>query len=118
VAVSVWADNELVVSTVDDAAVVAGMVTDEQVRSAVMVDQRVWSGRQRLGPVDYLAAYAPMVDHDQVAVGMISVGVPQIEVFSLASEALRVTFGVTIGLILVSLIPTYIVARQLTYQLS
>jgi len=116
--VSVWAGNKLAQTTSDSKGVVRGMVEEQSwVKEKVLGQGEVTAGAVEFGQQDYFTAYAPLIDLDRVGVGMVSVGIPQTSVFNLADEAMKLTFGVTIILMLACLVPAYAVAKRLADQL-
>ncbi len=69
-----------------------------------------------LANVRYLGAFYPLTDHNHKAVGMYFVGKPETELLDTATQSLRLTFGMAIVLLAVSLVPAYLMARSLSKQ--
>lgn len=65
----------------------------------------------------YLASFAPLRDADNVVIGMVFVGKPEISILAAAGQSLSYTFMITALLIVFSLLPAYLLARHFAYQL-
>jgi hypothetical protein len=81
------------------------------------------NGKTFKGPIDvlnrsYLAVYAPLKDVDNNVVGMIFIGKSQAEVLQTANHSIEMTFIVTAVLLVLSIWPSYAVARHIARQLQ
>lgn len=65
----------------------------------------------------YLAVYRPLLDVDNVPVGMILIGQPQTEILKAANQSIQRTFILAVVLLVISVIPAYFVARYIVRQL-
>lgn len=66
----------------------------------------------------YLGAYLPLKDVKDKAVGMIFVGKPQITVLQTAGRSIQLTFISTVVLLILSIIPSYFIARYIAKQVE
>ena len=115
---SVWAGERLIATSQNEPTVVPGLKEGRvAVVKRVLEQNERWVGLGRFGAESIYMAYAPLMDHDQVAVGMVSVGIPQASVWATVRQVVELTFLVAIGLMLGSLIPAYLVSRSLAKQL-
>lgn len=76
------------------------------------------TGTVNLFNVPYFAAYQPLKDVDDVAVGMLFVGSPQYTVFQAASRSIELTFIVAAALILLTVYPSYRITKYIIYQIK
>lgn len=72
---------------------------------------------RRVQNTPYLASFAPLRDVDGKTVGMIFVGKPEITIVIAAGRSLSLTFVLTGLLIVLSIVPSYLLARHFAYQL-
>ena len=80
-------------------------------------------GKPFIGSVEiinrpFLAVYAPILDVDNVPIGMLFIGEPQVVILQAAGRSIEITFLVTAALLLASIVPSYFISKYLTSQLS
>ncbi|HEY4694436.1 MAG TPA: cache domain-containing protein [Candidatus Nanoarchaeia archaeon] len=68
--------------------------------------------------VPYFVGYLPLKDVDNSVVGMVFVGREQSAVLKTAGRSIELTFLVTAGLLVASVVPAFLVSRRLASQLS
>jgi hypothetical protein len=66
----------------------------------------------------YFAVYSPLKDVDGSVVGMLLVGRPGASIFATASRSIEMTFLVAVGLIALSIFPSFWIARYIANQLD
>lgn len=71
-----------------------------------------------LANTPYFAAYEPLKDIDNVPIGMVFVGRPQVGVLQAVGQSIEFTFLVTAAMIVLSIIPAYLVAKNVAYQVQ
>jgi hypothetical protein len=76
-----------------------------------------YTGSSGLFQVPYYGAYLPLLDADSNPVGMLFVGKPQYSVLQTAGRSIQLTFMVTVALLLLSVIPSYLIAKFIAYQI-
>ena len=91
-------------------------LSDAQVIQQVLGKGKGFVGRTTISNRPFLAAYLPLFDGGDRVVGMLSVGRPQVEVLQAASSTNRLTLFVTITLMIVTILPAYFVARNISEQ--
>jgi len=98
--------------------VVGAKLTDKRVTDKVLHGGQSYKGELDVLNRPYLAVYAPLKDADNVVVGMLFIGQPQTSVLITAGRSIELTFIVTALLILLSIIPSYLIARHIARQLD
>lgn len=88
------------------------------IKKIVLVDGKEYVGSVNILNTAYLAAFAPLKDADDIPVGMLFVGRPQIELLQAAGKSIELTFIVTVILLILSIIPSYLVSRYMSGQLK
>lgn len=97
---------------------VGAVQTDERVNKKVLEEGVSYTGSVSIYNTDYYGAYLALKDADEVPVGMLFVGKPQVVVLQTAARSIEFTFLFTATLIVFSIIPSYLVSRYLTYQIG
>lgn len=88
------------------------------IKQKVLREGKVYRGSVVLLNVPYFAAYSPLKDVDSNPVGMLFVGRESIKVLQAAGKSIELTFLMTVILLVVSVLPSYLIARYISYQLS
>ncbi len=88
------------------------------VRSTVLEKGESFSGALNILNTPYFVSYIPLKDIDNVVVGMLFVGRPQVTVLAAASRSIEITFILTAGLVVIAIIPAYLISRFIANQLS
>ncbi len=121
-----------------DAAVYAGdtrsattFVTEDGKSRAIGISEKhpeitdtvLTKGEHFVGPlkvlnVTYLAAFTPLQDREGKTIGMLFVGKEQRTLLETAARSVEFTFIVSAILLVFSVIPAFVVARNLTYQMK
>lgn len=82
----------------------------------VLTSGKSWSGPVDLLGIPYFANYQPLLDSDNVPVGMLFVGQPQSEIYQTASQSIHFTFLITTILLILSILPTFLISRYISRQ--
>lgn len=90
----------------------------EQVKRKVLRDNEIYTGDVTILNIPYFGAYAPLTDIDNTSVGMLFVGQEQVSVLQAAARSIELTFLIAVVLLLISIVPSYIIARYLSGQLK
>ena len=89
---------------------------DPTVVAQVLEQGNNYSGAVELFNTPYFAAYLPLKDVTGQTVGMLFVGRPQLTVLKTANRSVELTFFVAALLMVLSIIPSYLIARYISYQ--
>jgi methyl-accepting chemotaxis protein len=77
-----------------------------------------FQGQISLLNTSYFSVFHPLKDADNSVVGMLLAGRPAASIFAAASQSIELTFLITVLLIILSIFPSYFVARYITNQLK
>lgn len=88
------------------------------VKSEVLNKGKSYSGVVNILNTNYLAAYEPLKDINNVTVGMLFVGVPQTNLLVSAGRSIELTFLVSTILLMFSVIPAFIMSKYLASQIK
>lgn len=91
---------------------------DGVVKSEVLNKGKSYSGVVNILNTNYLAAYEPLKDIDNITVGMLFVGVPQTNLLVSAGRSIELTFLVSTILLMFSIIPAFIMSKYLASQIK
>ena len=89
---------------------------DQRILDVVLKQARAYTGPVEVLNEPYFAAYTPIKDVEDTPVGMFFTGRSQAVVLEAASNTLRLTFGVSILLMLGIILPIYWLARFITHH--
>jgi hypothetical protein len=92
--------------------------TNAEVKKRVFTSGNDYSGLVSILNTDYYAVYRPLKDMDNSIVGMLLVCRPASSVLTAAGQSTQLTFLVAVTLILLSIVPSYLVSKYITYQLK
>jgi len=92
--------------------------TNQSVQDTVLKQSKVYKGQLDVLNRQYLVVYAPLKDADNSTVGMLFIGQPEVSILETTAQLIRVTFIVSVGLLALSIIPAYLIARHITKQLE
>lgn len=87
------------------------------IKKKVLVDGDAYSGAVEILNVPYFSAYLPLKDVDNIPVGMLFVGTPQVSLLIAASRSIELTFFITATLLILSIFPAYFVSRYIIGQI-
>ena len=90
----------------------------EAVKRKVLDEAKIYTGGVNILNTPYFAAYAPLLNVDNNPVGMLFVGKEQTSVLQAASRSIELTFIVAVTLIVFSMIPAFLIAKYITYQVK
>jgi hypothetical protein len=91
--------------------------SNEAVKRQVVAAGLPFTGSTSLLNMPYFASYLPLKDINNVPVGMLFVGKPQLTLIQSASRSIELTFIVTAFLIIMSIVPAYFISRSISRQL-
>lgn len=89
----------------------------ETVRRTVLEQAQPYAGPVTILHVPYFAAYLPLLNNQQQPVGMLFSGQPQLSTWKTAGRSIELTFGLVALLLVLSIVPAYLTARHIVYQL-
>lgn len=88
-----------------------------QVKKNVLENGRAFATSVTIANRPYFASYVPLVDIDGTALGMVSVEKTQDGVLQAAGRSIEYTFLFAAGLLIISVLPAYLIARYMAAQL-
>jgi hypothetical protein len=91
--------------------------TNKTINNNVLIKGENFQGQVSLLNTSYFAVYHPLKDADNAVVGMLLAGRPSSSIFATAGRSIELTFLVTVLLIVLSILPSYLIARYITNQL-
>jgi hypothetical protein len=83
----------------------------------VLEQNKTWSGLTTTDGQSYLAVFAPLRDADNVPVGMLFIGQPQVLLLQAAGRSLELTFLISVLLLMMAVWPVHVISRSLARQL-
>ncbi len=92
--------------------------TSRDVQNTVLKQGNTFKGALSILNRQYLAVYAPLKDADNVVIGMLFIGQPEIAILQTASYLISLTFVVAVVLLALAVIPAYLLARHIAKQLE
>lgn len=93
------------------------LLANDTVKKEVLDEGKSFTGSTTLFNTSYFGAYLSLKDIDDVPVGMLFVGKPQIAVLQTAGKSIEFTFLFAAALIVLSIIPAQRIARHIARQL-
>ncbi|MBI5613322.1 cache domain-containing protein [Candidatus Gottesmanbacteria bacterium] len=119
---AVYGDNTISATTFvgSDAVTRLTGIKEErkEVKETVLSKGKQFTSAVSLVSVPYFASYMPLLDIDNTPVGMLFIGKPQSRVLAAAGRSIELTFLSTIVLILFTVIPSYLIAKYIAYQVE
>lgn len=91
--------------------------THSAITSTVLKQGQIWHGAITISNQPYLAIYLPIKDADNTVVGMLAVGQPQSDILDTSNQAIKITFLTAVLWLVLSIVPIYLVCRQIARQL-
>ncbi len=91
--------------------------SNKAITDTVLKNNKTWSGLISSGGQSYLAVYAPLRDADNVPVGMLFIGQPQILLLQAAGRSIELTFLIAVGLMVLAIWPVHLISKSLANQL-
>ncbi len=91
---------------------------NRKVTDSVLLRMKEYSGAVQVGNTPYFSVYVPIKDIDGSSLGMLSVGRPQTSVLATAAKSIELTFLVCAILLVISILPSFLIARYLSNQLN
>jgi Single cache domain 3 len=119
---SIYGDNAVSATTFmapDGKTRLTGMKEEHSViKTTVLGNGEPYTGSVTILSNSYFASFLPLKDVDNVPVGMLFVGRPQVHVLAAAGKSIELTFLVTAALLVLSVFPSYAVSKFLSNQLE
>jgi len=88
-----------------------------KVKDNVLKDGIEFLGTTEILGTPYFTAYLPLKDIDEVVVGMLFAGEPQVNALMIAGKSIEMTFIFAAALIVFSILPSYLIAKYITKQI-
>lgn len=92
--------------------------TNKTISNNVLTKGEDFQGQISLLNTSYFAVFHPLKDADNAVVGMLLASRPAASIFTAASKSIELTFLITVLLIILSVLPSYYIARYITNQLK
>jgi hypothetical protein len=119
---SLYGDDQLSATTIAvgsaHARPIGARETSPIVKEIVLQNGQGYSGAVTFLNLPLYAAYQPLKDIDNVPVGMLMVARPQIGVLAAAGKSIEITFLASALLLVLAAIPSYLVSKYLTSQVT
>ena len=87
-----------------------------KVKDKVLKDGVDFLGPAQILGTPFFTAYLPLKDIDEVPVGMLFAGEPQVNALTIAGKSIEMTFIFAAFLIVFSILPSYLIAKYITKQ--
>lgn len=91
---------------------------DQRIKTNVLQKGGSYTGSITLFNVPYSSTILPLKDVDNNPAGMIFVGQPEYNILQTAGRSIELTFIITAVLLVLSIIPAFIAARSIAYQVK
>ena len=82
----------------------------------VLQEGKNYTGDTEVFRRQFLAAYVPMKDIEATTIGMLFTGRSQASILSVIGETMRLTFSISLLLMIISIIPVWLIARFIAYH--
>ena len=92
--------------------------SDKTVSNNVLTKGEDYSGLVSLLNTSYFAVYHPLKDTNNEVVGMLLAGRPASSIFATAGKSIELTFLVSVALMALSTLPSYLISKYISNQLS
>jgi hypothetical protein len=92
--------------------------TNSTIDRTVLVKDETYKGTLSILNQQYLGVYLPLKNVDNTVIGMLFLGQPSSNIVKTAGHSIELTFVVTVILLLLSITPAYLLARQIAKQLE
>lgn len=119
---SLYGGNQLSATTLTTADGVThpiGVAEEHAIIKKTVLEQgEPYSGQVSFLNQLYFGSYLPIKDIDGIPVGMFFVGRPQSSVLAIAGKSIQLTFIATTILLILSVVPAYLIAKNVSEQLE
>ena len=120
--ISVYGGEKLSATTISDLSGATRPIgiknSNKKINDTVLTLGNNYSGTVSILNTSYFAVFHPLKDINNDVLGMLTAGRPAESIYQTAGKSIELTFLITIGLIALSVIPSYFIARYLTNQLT
>ncbi len=117
---SLYAQNKIAATTLvssDGITRPIGILLDDKtVQDSVLKKGVIFTGSVNLLNQPFYGSFIPLKDIDNNPVGMVFVGRPQVHILQTAGRSIELTFLLTIILLLLSIVPSYLISRHIGSQ--
>jgi len=90
----------------------------EKIKKDVLLDGKLYSGSANILNISYLSAFMPIKDINDVPVGMLFVGRPEVSTVQAAGALIEQTFLVTVILLILSTFPAFFISKYIIAQIK
>jgi hypothetical protein len=90
----------------------------DAVKEDVLIDGKLYSGNVNILNISYLSAFLPIKDINDIPVGMLFVGRPEVSTIQAAGKLIEQTFLVTVILLVLSIFPAFFVSKYIIGQIK
>lgn len=91
---------------------------NEKITRKVLEEGELYLGQARIQNQPFYAVYSPLKDVEGKVLGMLFVGRPQLEILEAAQRTIQITFLISVGLMIASIVPAYLIARYVYEQME
>lgn len=92
--------------------------TNKEVLQSVLGKGEPKSLEVKILDTDYLASFHPLTDVNNTPIGMVFIGKPSYTTLQTVDKSIQTTFLITIILVIISLLPSYLISKYITKQLN
>ncbi len=120
--ISVYGSDKLSATTISDLSGTTRPIgvksANKKINDTVLTLGNNYSGTVSILNTSYFAVFHPIKDINNDVLGMLTAGRPAESIYETAGKSIELTFLITIGLIALSVFPSYYIARYLTNQIT
>lgn len=120
--VSLYGGNRLSATTLvslDEQSRANGVIeSDNAINKHVLGKGEFYQDTTEILNVPYLASYMPIKGDEGKILGMLFVGRPEITIIASAAKSMQMTFIIANILLLLSIVPSYFIARYISHQIQ
>ncbi|KKP67897.1 MAG: Methyl-accepting chemotaxis protein [Candidatus Roizmanbacteria bacterium GW2011_GWA2_35_19] len=91
--------------------------SNPQVKKQVLDKGEIYVGSTKILNIPYFSAFAPLISADNIPIGMLFVGTPEVSILKTAGRSIELTFITTILLLVISVIPSYLISKYIERQI-
>lgn len=97
---------------------IGSRLSDERIKRSVLEQKQIYSGELSFFDSPYYGVVTPLIDVDGVSVGALGFLIPQLSVLRAAGSSIEYTFLVTTLILALASVPSYIISKYLSDQVS
>ena len=119
---AIYAQNTLSASTFlnpdGKTRAIGSKLSESSIKKTVLEDGKPYNGTATLQGKQLLVSFLPIKDADNEVIGMTMVGTPQSSILRSAGRSVELTFLLVAALIILSIVPIYLISRNLAGQIQ